>query len=146
MEALEQGDVRATLTSDIIFTLLPIVVIVVVFTHYKGFLSVFRSPEFAFAAAVLFGQTIVKFIRISRPPDVLVGKLGLIQSLLVVVGLCPTLLVLLFLLAAEINATEPSKILMVSQMVLLFVSIIVYIVFGEIAEESIAIASSPGKH
>ena len=120
MNDQERQDVSSTLASDVIFTLLPILVIVMALTHYKGFLSVFRSPEFSFAAAVLFGQTTVKFIRISKPPDVLVGKLGLIQSLLIVVGLCPTLLVLFFLLAAEISNSEPSKLLMTAQIPLAY--------------------------
>lgn len=90
------------LGAEFLFILLPFVVSGIVFSSKGEYLSLLQMPEWSLAAAVLFGQSLVKFIS-----GILANKgtyrarwerVALGIAFLIVVGLVPCLIVLSLIL------------------------------------------------
>jgi hypothetical protein len=135
----ENPGALATVCADLLFTLLPIIVTVLVTTHYKGFTWMYRSPEFSFASAVIYGQIVVKLLIITMhsPGGVYGGRIILLVAITLVTCLCPTLFILLLLLSAEMTETSPGLLLLVAQAFYFVLAIAVYMFYGTVAEISL---------
>ncbi len=127
------GEAAVSALPELIFAILPLLVLTLVFIYLgKDVPSVLGSPEWSFGAAVLFGQAIVRFvsgmIRSGRADTEMVA---LFVSVLLVLGLVPSLAVLALVLHAH---EGPSHLvptwLVITQIVQFAGGIVVYLWFG----------------
>src|SRR5262245_43996850 len=95
----ERGRVLAGLVAEVCFGVLPLLVVVFVVLHSGHPRAIVASPEWAFGASILFGQGLVKFaVGIGRGGSAATGPVALALALLIVLGLAPSLLVLMMVL------------------------------------------------
>jgi hypothetical protein len=115
--------------TDMMFVALPLLVLTIVnLNRSASALALFASPEWSFAASVLFGQTTVKVIS-AASIGTIAERSALLGSLVIVFGLVPSLLVLSFVL----NAATPTTGLVITQIALFVVASISYLIFATIA-------------
>src|SRR5882672_5298110 len=113
---------------ELLLTVLPLIVLAMVgLTLGKGWVHVIQSPEWAFGAAVLFGQTVFKLVAgVIKGGSQLWEEIGLIVVLVIVAGLVPSLVVL----ALRLTVDTPTAAMTISQSVLFLLSAIVFLVLG----------------
>jgi hypothetical protein len=132
----KRSRIFAGLAAEIVFTILPLLVVLMVLLHAQRATHFFAAPEWAFGAAILFGQTLVKFVSgLARGGSAATGPVALFVALLVVFGLVPSLFVLyitLEVLVAQPN--EPGRWLQISQVVLFWGAVAMYLVLGTVGE------------
>jgi hypothetical protein len=111
-----------------LFVLLPLVVLVIVSLYSSASVrTLFGNAEWSFAASVLTGQTIVKFISgIMRHGRPIWERVALLVSCMLVLGLVPSLIVLSLVLT---GATPPLGLIW-AQIGLFVLALGVYFVFG----------------
>ena len=131
---LAQRNKQLQLWAELMFVFMPLVIIVFAFA-YKGQLitSVF-SPEWAFGASILFGQTLVKFILMtvgiaSSGREISLGALALLISAFIVLLIVPSLIVLVLVLITD----TPSILLAITQLGLFILSVLTYLVLGGVS-------------
>jgi hypothetical protein len=119
--------------AESLFVLLPLIVLSIVLLHKgNGARGLFGSPEWSFAGAVLFGQTIIKVayaissIR-SRKYDL--ELIILVIACTIVLGLAPSLIVLSIMLTSDV----PSVGMIYLQLVLFTLGLTVFLVIGMVA-------------
>ena len=110
------------------FVVLPLIVVWIV-AEISGWQSirVCGSPEFSFGTSILLGQTLIKIVNMvakGKAPHVY-PVLGLV-SLLVVIGLVPSLIIMSFILSNE----HPAIGLIITQMILFVIASFFYIGMG----------------
>jgi len=115
---------------EILFSILPMIILVIVH-FYKGTLSsVFFLPEWALVAAVLFGQTIAKItsgaVAFAKKASISYQQVTLSVTLIIVFGLVPSLVVLTLILVS----TTPSVGLTIGQLALFVLGIITFFLMG----------------
>src|SRR5690606_29826405 len=116
------------LISEIIFTILPLVVIAIIRSYEKKPEQIFYNTEWIMMAIILFGQSIVKFSSgISNSNRTFRWQLvALIITVIISFGLIPSIVILIInLLASELNFT-----LYLFQVILLGISIITFLIIG----------------
>jgi hypothetical protein len=88
--------------SELLFVLLPLLVLTIVFL-YKGKTvgALLATPEWSLGSAILFGQTLVKFVSGAAQSRWAWERVALVVSLIIVLGLAPSLTVLALILSAE---------------------------------------------
>jgi hypothetical protein len=103
--------------SELLFILLPLLVLTIVLL-YKGKTvgALLATPEWSFGAALLFGQTLVKFVSGAAQSRWVWERVALVVSMIIVLGLAPSLTVL-----ALILSSEPAPIALVITQLALFV-------------------------
>jgi len=113
---------------EYLFVALPLVVLTFVFVAIgKQLHAILASPEWAFGAAILFGQSITKLVSgVARHGVERGDLLALIIALVIVFGLCPSLTVLALVLAKE----EAEWGLIVAQLALFALGSVVFFVLG----------------
>lgn len=121
----------AGIVAELLFVLLPLVVITIIrLVDLETIGAIMRLPDWSFASAVLFGQSIVKLVggvAAQRSP----GRweaISLVVSILVVLGLVPALVVLALTLSLE----SPPSGLIILQVLLFVVSIGVFATIGRL--------------
>jgi hypothetical protein len=124
--------------SEFLFVLLPLVVITFVSVFRGEMRELFFSPEWAFGAAVIFGQTMVKIVlavgsAVGPPYRPRLPNVAFLISIIIVFGLAPSLVTLAFLL----DSHQPPVVLGVSQIVLFVLSFIVWMTIGAASSEFI---------
>lgn len=120
--------------SELLFALLPFAVVFIVFTYQnKGWESYIMAPEWAFASALLFGQSIVKLVQgvLSPSANVVTPVVVLASSLLIVLGLVPSMV----LLAIVLTGTEPPLWIGITQVILAIIASATFVMFAAIAHE-----------
>ena len=122
---------KIVIASEILFILLPIFILLIYLIINDKVSSIFYSYDLSFATIILFGQTIVKMASgISNREKRFVWQyISLIFTLIIVLGLIPSILILIFLLIGY-------KIfcLYIAQLILLIISLIIYFIFGTIGQ------------
>src|SRR5256885_5306599 len=83
----------AASVAEFLFVLVPLLVLTLVFRFQgKAWGSLFASPEWSFASALLFGQTVVKFVAgIASAGRKIKERVALFVSLVLVLGLIPSI-------------------------------------------------------
>ena len=90
------------LLAEVVFAVLPLLVVSVVMAELHKPGRIVSSPEWSFAAAILFGQSIVRFMTgFAHGGRAKPGPVALAVSLIIVLGLTPSLMVLSAILRAE---------------------------------------------
>ncbi len=131
----DRGRIFAGLAAEVSFAALPLLVVVMVFIHVEHGSHMFASPEWTFGAAILFGQTLVKFVsNLARGGAAARGPVALIVALIVVFGLVPSLFVLDWSLQSYETGSEFRRLLQASQVGLFCGAAAVYMLLGTIAE------------
>jgi hypothetical protein len=112
---------------ELLFILLPFLVYGIIFTINNTPANLLQLPEWSFATSILFGQTIVKFVSTitSKRFTTKSERVALIVALLLVLGVVPSLVVLIFM----VTAASPSDGLMVAQITLFIVAVCIFLFF-----------------
>ena len=126
---IKETDSVLAVVSEILFVLLPIIVIVLLRILYDLSGSIFKSYEWSFVPIVLFGQTLVKFASGISRRYVRWQIVSLFFSLLIVIGLIPSVMVLMLLLLEK----EHTSLIYIIQMILVVLSILTYSLFGTVS-------------
>ncbi len=116
---------------ELLLTILPLLVIAIVeIISEKRWFEILQSPEWSFGAAVLFGQTIFKFVAgIVKGHATGWETIALIVVTLIVIGLVPSLTIL----ALRLTISQPTNLLITFQTVLFLLSAISFVSLGSIA-------------
>lgn len=127
----DQDNIRFYAQSGIVgeyaFVVLPLVVVLMVgaISGWSWRLTI-GSPEFSFGTALLFGQIIIKIVSLAARGVPHVYPITGLVSLLIVVGLVPSLLIMSFILTQQ----HPSLGLIVAQFCLFLLASFFYIAMG----------------
>jgi len=131
----ERNKILAGLGGEVAFAVLPLIVVLLVALDAEHAVPLFAFPEWSFGAAILFGQTLVKFISgVGSGGNASKGPVALAVSLLIVLGLAPSLIILnkaLQALHSEVGLAPWARF---TQVVLFLVGAIVYMLLGTIGE------------
>jgi hypothetical protein len=127
--------IRETL-SELLFILLPFVVLGLVFRYSNSGIKMLWHPELSIASTLLFGHAIVKFVcGVARFEHR--GLAALVTTLGIVLGLAPPLTVLVLVQLLEESHKAPEQWLVVVQGLLLLGGLIYFVLFrwlGGLAE------------
>jgi len=134
----ERTGILSGLAAEVAFAVLPLLVVLMVVVYKRQSSHLFASPEWSFGAAILFGQSLVKFVSgLARGGKAATGPVALLVSLLVVFGLVPSLVVLSMTLLSwegEEAKRDPAGWLQVCQVIFFAGSAIMYLLLGFIGE------------
>ena len=131
-----RAHVASGLAGEVAFAVLPLLAVLMVLLYTDHSRRIFSSPEWTFGAAILFGQAVVKFVAgLARAGAAAPGPVALVDALLVVFGLVPSLLVLTMTLHSSELGKDPSRWLQASQVVLFCGAAVMYMILGTIGEE-----------
>lgn len=88
--------------TEVLFIALPFVVLMIIYTHKGTQDQIWQAPELSFAAAVVYGQSIIKMIApISSRGGFYGDRVALLCAFIVVLGLVPSLVILSLMLLSE---------------------------------------------
>jgi hypothetical protein len=115
--------------AELAFLLAPFVVIGLAYLYKPELKNILYTPYWSIASSVLIGQALIRCIiqllqSKAHDPTISWERVTLIFSLLIVLGLIPSLLVLLLMMIS----TEPSMYLVVAQLVLFVFAFWLYLV------------------
>jgi cytochrome c oxidase subunit IV len=121
--------------ADILFILLPLLVIALVSIHKCSTLWNFlSSPEISFAAAIMIGQTIVKFVSgVSVYGANIWERIAVMVAAMIVIFLVPTLIVL----ALIMTSVAPAPWLVWTQLIYFILSVLLFATLGSIGSSLI---------
>lgn len=123
------------LISEMLFTILPLIVISIVRSYQYKFDLIFYNTEWAMMSIILFGQSIVKFSSgIANSSLKFRWQLvSMIISLIIIFGLIPSIIVLI------INLLNDEKVfgLHIAQMTLFILSILTFFIVGYLGQKLI---------
>ena len=125
------------LLAEIVFAILPLLVVSMVMAEFRRPGGVLASPEWSFAAAILFGQSIVRFMAgFAHGGRAKPGPVALAVALVIVLGLTPSLTVLSAILRAEAGAPHggPDGWFVCAQILLFVGSVGTYLVLSAVGE------------
>jgi hypothetical protein len=126
------------LVAEVVFAMLPMLVVSVVLFQLGEPKRILSSPEWSFAASILFGQSVVRFMTgfahggRARP-----GPVALAVTLIIVLGLTPSLMILSAILRADFggHATQqPERLIQGAQMLFFAISAATFLVLSAIGE------------
>ena len=127
----------SVLASELLFTLLPFSVLFIVYAYQdRASTSYLMAPEWAFASAILFGQTTVKFVQgiieatVTLNPNA--ERVGLFVACLIVLGLVPSMVILALILVSP----NPQAWLGYTQVVLFILAVATFLLLGAIAHDA----------
>ncbi len=122
------SDAIIGVTSEVLFVILPLFVLALVSIHKSAsFWDFLCTPEISFAAAILFGQSIVKFVSgISVANARSWERVALLVSGIIVLFLVPTLIILSLLM----TSVKPEIWIVWAQIILFILSIATFIIMG----------------
>ena len=128
----ESGDPHYTntwalLVSETLFVLLPLIVLAIVFSYQRKMFGLLHTPEWSFISAILFGQTLVKFVSAAvSESGAYWQRVVVIVSAIIVLGVVPSLIILALVLVSE----PPSNGLAIAQLIMFILSIVLYFFIG----------------
>lgn len=114
--------------SELLFALLPFAVVFLIAAYEnKDWVYYVMAPEWAFASALLFGQTIVKIVQGAlRADDIPIDEVALVIAVLIVLCLVPSMV----LLALILTAPHPPLWMGIAQVILALVAATCFVAFG----------------
>jgi len=129
--------------AELAFLLVPFVVIGFAYLYKGDLRNVIYTPYWSIASSVLIGQALIRFIiRLLQSnvhdPAISWERVTVIFSVLIVLGLIPSLMVLLLVLIS----TQPSLYLGVAQLILFVFGCSLYLAFGWTGQDMVSNASS----
>jgi hypothetical protein len=123
------------LVSEMLFTILPLIVITIVRSYQNQYELIFYNTEWAMMSIILFGQSIVKFSSGVANSNLKFRwqLVSLIMSLIIIFGLVPSIIILII----NLLNSEPNCGLHIAQMFLFVVSIITFFIVGYVGQKLI---------
>jgi len=141
LQKMELFRSAAGLLAEVMFVIVPLVVIYLVSIQTSHGSTVLTSPEWSVGSIILFGQVMVKFtLGVAHKGGGAPGPLALILVLLVMLGILPSCLLLIYVVASnEASACHLSPTFALTwinpaQMVVFIIAIIVYLSLGLLSE------------
>lgn len=131
----ERGRIITGLAAEVAFAVFPLLVVLMVTFRMEHPFGLFASPEWSFGAAILIGQTIVKFVSglmERREPGR--GPVALALALLLVFGLAPAVVILVITLQAFEARLDPGLWIKLGQVLIFTGAAIVYLLLGTVGE------------
>lgn len=124
---------KYVLSSELIFTLLPIIILLIVRSYENDFSKVFYNTEWSIISIILFGQSIVKFSSgIANSKETFRWQLvALVISLIIVFGLIPASIILVLNLTSSSIALGMG----VLQIIVFIISVFTYYFIGAIGQK-----------
>lgn len=126
----------ALLWSELLFVVLPFLVLALVSFHKESSPALFLlAPEWAFASTILFGQTIVKLVSAATEffGNPITENIALIVTMLMVLGVVPSMVVLTMILLAA----SPPTWLGVAQVFLFIMSVGLFLLIGGVSQSKV---------
>lgn len=125
--------IKYVLSSELIFTLLPIIILLIVRSYENDYSKIFYNSEWSIISIILFGQSIVKFSSgIANSKETFRWQLvALVISLIIVFGLIPASIILV------LNLTCSNKPLgmAILQLIMFIISVLSYYFIGAIGQK-----------
>ncbi|TDE01705.1 hypothetical protein [Flavobacterium sandaracinum] len=123
------------LVSEMLFTILPLIVITIVRSYQNQYELIFYNTEWAMMSIILYGQSIVKFSSGVANSNLKFRwqLVSLIMSLIIIFGLVPSIIILII----NLLNSEPNFGLHIAQMLLFIVSIITFFIVGYVGQKLI---------
>lgn len=121
------------LASELLFTLLPLLILIIVRSYEYKCEIIFYNTEWAIMAIILFGQSIVKFSSgISNSSLKFRWQLvSLIISVIIVFGLIPSIVILIINLLSKENVFS----MYILQMIMFVISIATFFIVGYLGQK-----------
>ncbi len=134
----------AAQVAEVLFSCLPLIVVLGVLFQGGHTPTYFASPEWSFGACILFAQTVVRFVTglMRAGGRAVSGPVACAIAVVVVLGLVPSLLVLTMTLQTLDSGTRVSPWLQLFQVLLFLLSAIAYVLLGTVGEVMAARAQS----
>lgn len=127
--------------AESLFTILPLLILSMVLGYQGRLGALHSSPEWSFAAAVLFGQSVVKLVSaLAESGGAHAERMGLVVAAVLVLGLCPSLATLMLLMIGP----DPGLILSIVQLCLCGLGFLALFFASTFAALS-RVSSHPGK-
>jgi hypothetical protein len=125
-----ESDAKKSIIVDLIFTLLPLIIIILIRFFTLKCENIFLRSDFSFISMILFGQTIIKlFAGISENENKKkTMKIVLDMTLVFSFGLVPSIVILVL-----IEIGYGNKVLFISQFIWFIASVVTYLFFGVIS-------------
>lgn len=126
------------IAAELTFLLVPFVVIGLGYLYKADLRTIFYAPYWSVASSILIGQALIRFVsRLlqSRAHDPAISweRVTLIFSVLIVLGLVPSLVVLLLVLITA----QPSAYLGIAQIILFIFGVCLFVAFGWTGQEMV---------
>lgn len=125
----KKSDSTAYAIGEMLFILLPFIVMLIIYTYENKLSSIIYEPEWSLASSVMFGQSVIKFIHTITKSASKKGNrkffsytIGTIFSVLIVLGLVPSLIILALVFISK----EPQLWLITLQIIYFFLASIVF--------------------
>ncbi|HZS45220.1 MAG TPA: hypothetical protein VFC63_08980 [Blastocatellia bacterium] len=134
-------NIWSILIAEMLFVILPLLVTGIVLEYKGQFHTLLDSSEWSFATAILFGQALTKFVSglVSGKIRLEWQRVILLFTVLIVLGLVPSLMVLTLVLVSESTGLGAmGQGLRLTQMLLFVLGLGGYIVFGGLGEFALA--------
>jgi hypothetical protein len=125
--------IKYILTSEFLFTLLPIIILLIVRSYENNLSAIFYNPEWSIISLILFGQSIVKFssgISISNE-KIRWQLVALVISVIIIFGLIPSSIILVINLLSKTLSLG----MYIAQIVLFVISCITFFVVGAVGQK-----------
>jgi hypothetical protein len=119
--------------SELLFVVLPLLVLAFVMGfNNRRVMDILDDPEWSFAAAVLMGQAVVKYVsRIINRRDAQSDIASLVVSALIVLAVVPSLIVLSLVLMTEQPLHDKGHVgLLITQISLFAMSVLLFLLLG----------------
>lgn len=137
MSSLHRRRALFEASTEIVISVLPIIVVLLVMAYLGKPVKVFQKPEWAFGAAIFFGQALVRLLAAltEEHRTLQVGQVVLFAAIVLVFGLAPSLLTLVIVIHSIEQAGTTPLFFQVLQVILFAVSAFVYVVVGAVSHE-----------
>ena len=125
--------IKYILTSEFLFTLLPIIILLIVRSYENNLSAIFYNTEWSIISLILFGQSIVKFSSgISNSNEKVRWQLvALVISVIIIYELIPSSIILVINLLSE----SLSFGMYLTQIILFVTSCITFFIVGAIGQK-----------
>lgn len=125
--------IKYILTSEFLFTLLPIIILLFVRSYENNFKALFYNTEWSIIALILYGQSIVKFSSgISNSKANFRWQLvALVISIIIIFGLIPSSIILVL----NLSSKSLSMSTYITQFILFILSSITFFIVGALGQK-----------
>lgn len=125
--------IKYVLSSEVLFTLLPIIILLIVRSSENDISKIFYSTEWSVISIILFGQSIVKFSSgIANSKETFRWQLvALVISLIIVFGLIPSPIILVL----NLTTSNVSLGMAILQIITFIISVLTYYFIGAIGQK-----------
>jgi len=125
--------IKYILTSEFLFTLLPIIILLIARSYESNFSAIFYNTEWSIIALILFGQSIVKFSSgISNSKEKFRWQLvALVISIIIIFGLIPSAIILVLNLSSKTLSYGTY----IAQIILFIISSLTFFIVGALGQK-----------